>query len=64
MATLGTGHETVNFPEREFTDKSGTRRYAKIVEFGDTATFNRFCNAAVAAIHEFENKAAGHDHAQ
>jgi hypothetical protein len=50
------GAEVIALPEREYTANSGTKRYQKINEFGDSATFQRFNKAAIEAIHVFVEK--------
>jgi hypothetical protein len=44
--------EWINFPLREWTDRSGTNQYAILIEFTDRETSSRFQTAALAAVHQ------------
>jgi hypothetical protein len=52
------GFESVVIPARPYTLASGEQREAKILEWGDSATAERFRVAALAAIHKLADQMA------
>jgi hypothetical protein len=40
----------IGFPAREWTDASGVKQYAKLIEFTDRETANRFRDVMLAAL--------------
>jgi hypothetical protein len=45
------GREWIAFPAREWTDRTGARKFANVIEFSDRETADRFRGAALAAVH-------------
>jgi hypothetical protein len=48
------GSDVIALPEREYTDRAGSKRFAKVAEFGDTGTHNRFTRTCLEALREFD----------
>jgi hypothetical protein len=47
------GARWVGLPAREWTNDQGVKQYAKLIEFRDRATANRFCDAVLAALDQY-----------
>jgi hypothetical protein len=51
------GSRWVGLPAREWTDSQGQKQYAKLIEFSDKATANRFKDAVLHALDQYLEEA-------